>query len=62
MFRSVHGTTSVHQSLCSDFGVGAPEGHTPPLLSGRLAGHCGVNDPFSAASVSGSPVVQGSGD
>ena len=33
----------------------------PPSLSGQLAGHCGVEDP-SAASGSGSSVVQGPGD
>ena len=57
MFRSVHGPTSVQQSLCSDFGVGTPEGRAPPSLSGLLAGHCGVEDSSSAASGSGSPVV-----
>ena len=53
---------SVHQSLHSDFVVGAPEGHAPPSLSGRLVGHCGVEDPSAAALGSGSPVVQGFGD
>ena len=57
----VHGTANVYQSLHSDFRVGTLEGHAPPSLSGRLAGHCGVEDP-SAASGCGSPVVQGSGD
>ena len=36
-------------------------GRAPPLLPGQLAGHCGAEDP-SAASGSGSPVLQGSGD
>ena len=51
----------VFTSLHSGFGVGAPEGRVPSFLPGRLASHCGVED-TSAASGSGSPVVQGSVD
>ena len=62
LFRSVCGLASGHQSLHSDFGVGALEGCAPPSLSEQLGGHCGVKDLSSVASGSGSPVVQGSGD
>ena len=54
VFQSVH----AH----SGFGVGTPEGRAHSSLPGRLAGHCGVQDPSAAASESGYPVVQGSGD
>ena len=57
VFQSVHTPAGVHQSLRSDFVVDASEGRAPPSLSGRLAHHCGVEDPSSAVSGSGSPVV-----
>ena len=62
VFQSVHGPTSVHQSLRSGFRVGTLEGRALPSLPERLAGHCGVEDPSSVALGSGFPVVQGSGD
>ena len=39
VLQPVHGLASVHQHLRSDFGVSAPEGCVPPLLSGQLDGH-----------------------
>ena len=62
MFRSVHSPAGVHQNLCSGFGVGTLERRVSTPLPGRLAGLFGVGDPSFAASGSGSPVLQGSGD